>query len=151
MTLDDFKTDNSGTKQYKRYNETEKDKTLEQILNNNRHKFPIELDIDFIEASPEMKSMAVRTYFKTNDGKKITYIRVRSDIVEEENEILEKTVLEAMASVFLDQVLDDTVEMNSALHHWVCGQVGAYVGIEDGRYYDFMKVMDHFDEIDYDA
>ncbi|EGQ44161.1 MAG: uncharacterized SprT-like family protein [Candidatus Nanosalina sp. J07AB43] len=120
MSLEDFKTDNHHSD--KIYGEHEFNEKLEQMVEDNKSKFPIDLDIAFIEVSTRMTKHRAKAY-KREGG--TYYIRVSEEFVQRESlYIIELTVVHEMVHIYFYQ-MGYPNHGHDKYFRWVVGQVQA--------------------------
>lgn len=134
MALDDFQTENEDWRRYKKYNLTEKDEKLEQIVEELRPLFPVELDLDFIEASPAMESLNAWAYWRQDNGESYQFIRVSEKLVDHGGSLLRSIVLHEMVHILFYNMgyrkgnpHKPAVSDGDPAFHWVLGAVGANI------------------------
>ena len=119
MGIDDFLTESSDKHQV--YGSHDKDKKLEEIIEEYKDRFPVELRIEFIEVSPRLEKCSAKAYKRA--GKKY-YIRVSEKFIERSTEEqLKRTILHEMVHVYFYQ-LGCSDEGHGKYFRWVLGQVG---------------------------
>lgn len=119
MSLEDFKQEDSTS--YKRYGSHEYDEKLEKLANKFDSRFPVNLEIDFIEVSPSMEKHAAITYKR--DGKHY-YIRFSESYLENSTEEeIKRTLLHEMVHVYLYQ-RGYSNHSHGRVFRWVLGRVG---------------------------
>lgn len=132
MSLEDFSRGSSHD--HKQYNYVNLDNQLEDIVKELQSKFPEEVEVDFIEASPQLQSCAGKAYYRTNANlERTNYIRIKKSLAEENSERTKRVVLHEMCHVYMYQKGFTEVTEKDVLFQWLCGRVGADpTGIYEG-------------------
>lgn len=125
MGLDDFAEEATTTSEYKQYNLTELDNRLEEIVDNHQDRFPYEIRVDFIEASPELTKHAGKAYYKDDGNKRHQYIRIKESIARDDDMQTVRIVLHEMVHVYFYQLGLKDISDGDKLFEWVCGRVMA--------------------------
>lgn len=137
MGLEDFKSErNNG---YRQYGSHEYDDKLETWKDDFMERFPIDLNIEFIEVSPKMtkhNAMAYRRDVNTY------YIRVSEQFINLNNdERIKLTLLHEMVHVYFYQQ-GYTKTNHDKYFRWVVGRVGAsmtHMSINDRKWQDCIE------------
>lgn len=103
------------------YRSHDYEEKLDQMIQRNEEKFPIDLDIDFVEVSPRMEKTRAKAH-KKPDGS--YYIRVSKKFIEtHSDERIELTVIHEMVHIyFYRQGFTD--HGHGKYFRWVLGRVG---------------------------
>jgi predicted SprT family Zn-dependent metalloprotease len=110
------------TSSHKAHGHHEYNSTLEDWVDEMKDRFPVDLDIEFIEVSPRMTSTNAKAYMKP-DGTK--YIRVSEDyIYAVPDRRVKMTVLHEMCHIYFYQVGYPDAN-HDKFFRWVVGRVGA--------------------------
>lgn len=125
MGLDDFKT--NSLHEHKAFNHTELDEKLESIVEECQERFPKEVQVDFIEASPQLKKHAGMAYRRSStdeDGnfKYSIFIRIKKSLAEKGGTDLKMVILHEMVHCYMYQHGIDASEKSVAFQ-WMCGRV----------------------------
>jgi hypothetical protein len=134
VSLDDFTTEKESWRQYKKYNLTDKDKKVEQIVDELRELFPVELEMDFIEVSPAMEGLNGWAYWRRDNGEVYQFIRVSEHLVDHGGYRLRSVILHEMVHILFYNMgyregnphKPDVSDGHPAFH-WVLGAVGANI------------------------
>lgn len=120
MGLEDFKSERSNG--YKKYGHHEYNDRLEEWKDEMQEEFPIELDIEFVEVSPEMTKHNGMAYRRDKDT---YYIRISENYIERNSKKkVRLTLLHEMVHVyFYQRGYGDT--NHDKYFRWVVGRVGA--------------------------
>lgn len=120
MGLDDFQS--KKEKGYKQYGYHEYNEWLENLVKQFQEKFPIELDIEFVEVSPQMNKCNAKAYRRDGDT---YYIRVSESFINRStHREIKFTLLHEMVHVYFYQMgYSDT--NHDKYFRWVAGRVGA--------------------------
>lgn len=120
MSLEDFK--NKDSNDYEMYGSHEYDEKLENALQQFEDKFPIELNIKFIEVSPRMSKHRAKAYKRSGND---YYIRVSKDFIEKsDHDRIMMTVLHEMVHIyFWEQGYPN--HGHDKYFRWVIGHIGA--------------------------
>lgn len=118
MGLDNFKTKSSN--QYRAYDDHEYDDRLNQWKDEFKDRFPVRLNIEFIEVSPNMTKTWGKATYKP-DG--TCYIRMSEDFLYNHNdEQIKMTLLHEMCHVYFYRMgYKDT--NHDKFFRWVVGRV----------------------------
>lgn len=126
MGLDDFANGSSNNSNLKRYNHHDLDEKMESIVDDLQHRFPEEVKVDFIEASPMLKKCLGKAYYRNKFADNMsTFIRIRKDVAEEGGDELVEVIAHEMAHIYLYQKGFTDATEKSVLFQWVCGRVKA--------------------------
>jgi len=125
MGLDDFTTNATTESLYKSYNLEELDERLEEIVENHQDRFPYEVRVDFIEASPELKSHAGKAYYRNKGDGVHRYIRIKEWVARQDNMYTVRVVLHEMVHIYFYQLGLTNISDGDKLFEWVCGRVMA--------------------------
>jgi len=113
-----------GVQEYKQYGHHEWNDKLQSMVDELQERFPIEIQVGFIEVSPQM----TRCEGNATNREEGYYIRVAEFCVEQASEEYVKTVVaHEMAHIYLWQLGHDDLTEKSAVMSWVLGQVGGTV------------------------
>lgn len=120
MGLDDYLTEPDN--QHKIYSGHEKEEELENMVDEFQDRFPVKLEIEFIEVSPRMTKHHGMAYRRNGNT---YFIRMSEDYVNfASDEEIRRTVLHEMAHVyFYQQGYSD--ESHGKYFRWVLGRIGA--------------------------
>lgn len=120
MGLEEFQTKSQND--YKKYSNPKQDEKLEAWVEELEERFPIDLKIEFVEASPAMTKCRGTAYRKST-GK--YYIRISKSFMRNHSDRRVKlTLLHEMVHVyFYRQGYNDTA--HDKYFRWVVGRVGA--------------------------
>lgn len=120
MGLDDFKKENSQS--YQRYKDHYYNEKLEKWREEFDDRFPVELNIEFVEVSPQMTKTWGKAYRRDGDT---YYIRLSKEFVESKGEEqIRRTLLHEMVHVYFYQIGYGNTN-HDKYFRWVCGRVGA--------------------------
>lgn len=137
MGLDSFKTKSSN--KYKRYGHHEYNERLENWVDELQERFPIDLNIEFIEVSPQMTKYNAKAYKR--DGNTY-FIRVSERYTNlYADEAVKLTVLHEMVHVYFYQ-MDYGDTNHDKYFRWVCGRVMASMtnmSVEDQKWKDCIE------------
>lgn len=126
MGLDDFTGGSTGKSKHKCYNYHKLDEQLESIVDDLQDRFPEEVKVDFIEASPRLKSYYGKAFKRFDEnGLPVQYIRIKKSLAEQNDELTEAVIAHEMAHIFLYQNGFTDVTEKDVLFQWVCGRVKA--------------------------
>lgn len=127
MGLKDFVEDESGSSSssYKRYGQHEANERLEAVIEANQEKFPEEIEVDFVEVSPQMTETALRTYTKGEYPDGTAFIRVSEGFLDHPEGLQVSILLNAMVTVYFWQNGQMDKAGSTDLYKWVCGRVSA--------------------------
>lgn len=133
MGLDDLipEHENSGTRSLKKYGSHPADEKLENWVEEFRERFPTEVDIDFIEVSPELEKTLARTYFRKRDGEMVRYIRISEQVLEMAPWYQRQVLLHTITQLWMNQMGAKEIDAGHAIKKWVCGQVGCMINAVD--------------------
>lgn len=124
MGLENFTKGKSNP--YKQYSCFELDQQLEDIVEDLQDKFPDKVQVDFIEASPQLSSCVGKAYYRTNENMERTnFIRIKKSLAQENSERTRRVVLHEMCHVYLYQKGFTETSEKDVLFQWLCGSVGA--------------------------
>lgn len=120
--LDENMSDNKGPEGF--WPPHEKDKMLQEMLDDLQDEFPEEIRCDFIEVSRGMERCSAKAYYR--EGGKSIYIRFADWYVESrDEEKIRKTMLHEMVHLYIYQKGYSSISDGSDMFKWICGQVGA--------------------------
>jgi len=122
MGLEDFKaTKNQG---YRRYGSHKYDKKLERWVEEFQHRFPVELDIEFVEVSPNLSKHSAKAYRREGT---IYFIRMSEFYMDNySDKSCRLTLLHEMVHVYFYQMgYSDT--NHDKYFRWVLGRVGGSI------------------------
>lgn len=117
------KTDSSPVSP--RYGHHEYNDTLSEWVDELNERFPVEVDIEFIEVSPQLSSNATKLYVKKIDGDLYQYIRVKEGLWEDREWFARQRILYLMVSAYFNQIGMSNIGPANDEFKWVCGRVGA--------------------------
>jgi len=145
MGLEDFQSDTgSGYKQYGHHEYNEK---LEQWMKEFQEKFPVELQIEFIEVSPQMNKHAAMAYRREAST---YYIRVSETYINQSTDRdIKFTLLHEMVHVYFYQMGYKRTR-HDKYFRWVAGRVGAdmtRMSIDDEKWKDCIEPFLNEDDI----
>lgn len=119
MALDEFKTKASDN--HKMYGSHEYDEKLKRLIDEYQERFPVELNVSFVEVSPNMEEHAAITYRRP--GNKY-YIRFSERYLENHSEEeIRRTMLHELVHVYLYQ-RGYMKHNHGKVFRWVLGRVG---------------------------
>lgn len=120
MGLDDFASPNS-TSGHRAYTGHPKEEQLEEWEDELNERFPIDLDIEFIEVSPKMSKHQGKAFYRSN----VNFIRISKQHIENDSDRKVKlTLLHEMCHVYFYQMgYKDTG--HDKYFRWVVGRVMA--------------------------
>lgn len=147
MGLDDFNS--SSGSGYEHYGHHEYNDKLEQWAEDMQERFPIDLNIDFVEVSPQMESKRGMAYRRDYDT---YYIRISENFIKfSSDERIKLTLLHEMVHVYFYQQGYSDVNHNKYFR-WVVGNVEASMtnmDITDKKWKDciepFMEMEESWD------
>lgn len=118
MGLHDFNNSNSEHRAYKEHPKEEKLEEWKEQLN---ERFPIDLEIEFIEVSPKLSKHCGKAYYRGDT----TFIRISQDYIENNTDRKVKlTLLHEMCHIYFYQMgYKDT--NHDKYFRWVVGRVMA--------------------------
>lgn len=120
MGLEDFKSESDS--HYKQYGYHEYNEKLEKWADEMEDRFPIDLNIEFVEVSPQMEQMRGMAYRRDNDTYYIRlaewFVGIRSD------ERIKFTLLHEMVHVYFYRQGHSNTN-HDKYFRWVVGRVGA--------------------------
>lgn len=127
MALDDFIKGVETSSSFKAFNYHELDKQLEEMVEEAQSRFPEEVDVEFIEASPQLQRYSGKAYKDYDDEghQYVQYIRIKKNLAEKNNAETKRVVLHEMAHVYLYQKGLDHVTEKDVTFQWLCGRVMA--------------------------
>lgn len=129
MALDDFKTQNlSSEDRYREYPDHEYNSRLENLVDDLQHRFPEEVEVDFIECSPNMDKHFGMAYYKSTNRGVIRYIRMSEKYIDAWNfNKVEMAVLHEMAHIYFHQKGYKDITERDPRFTWVLGRLGALI------------------------
>jgi len=116
-----------------RYGHHEYNDTLRAWVDEFNERFPVEVDIEFIEVSPQLKSNATKLYAKHKEGDLYQYIRVKEGLWEQGEWFVRQRILYLMVSAYFNQIGMPKIGPANDEFKWVCGRVGAATNPIDFR------------------
>jgi len=135
---------------YRQYSVHEYEDTLIGWIDELQDRFPEEVQVDFIEVSPEMTSTHGYAYRKPGG---IQYIRIAEFVTEDYPQWYQKmVVLHEMVHMFMYQRGMDDVSDGDPLFEWVLGTVGADVNglgpeTTEEKYEVMADFLHHYDRL----
>lgn len=133
MGLGDFSeipNQSDAERKYRTYPIHEYQDKLDNMVDELQERFPQEVEVDFIEVSPEMTRTWGYTYYKSGG---IKYIRIAERLLSKPDEQVKMVVLHEMVHCYMHQIGYGDVSDNDDLFEWVLGRVGAH---SSGRPFD---------------
>lgn len=126
MGLDNFQTDVTSH-DYKRYGHHEYNEILESKIDEYRDRFPIDLDIEFVEVSPMMEKNNACVYYKED----CVFIRFSESFIGRGSDgLIFRTLLNCMVEIYCYRQGHEDIDRNKYFR-WIVGRVG---GGMSGRY-----------------
>jgi predicted SprT family Zn-dependent metalloprotease len=120
MGLEDF--NGSGGNDYKQYGHHEYNEKLENWMEEFQDRFPIELQIEFVEVSTQMSKHAAKAYQRDSDT---YYIRVSETYIDRSSDRpIKFTLLHEMVHIYFWQKGYKKTN-HDKYFRWVAGRVGA--------------------------
>lgn len=135
MGLNDLIDDESSTdsSRFQRYGPHEYDEKLEAWVEEFQDEFPVDVQVDFIEVSPELESNQAKTYWKIKDSEVHQYIRVAESALEADDWILRHIVLECMVTLYCNEMGYTNLSKGTNVYKWLAGYIGANGSVVDQR------------------
>lgn len=121
----------SGSKSYKKYGSHPADEKLSRWKDEFQERFPTEVEITFIEVSPELEKTLARNYYKVRDGEEIRYIRISEKVFSMSEWYQRQVLLHSMAQLWMNQMGVGEINAGHSIKKWVFGQVGCMINAVD--------------------
>lgn len=110
------------------------------------HKFPVDIECDFIAVSTRMENYNARAYYR--DSGKYQFIRFSSVYIETADRWeLRRTLLHEMVHLYTYQQGHHDVSDSSVIFKWLCGAVGAEVNQIHNESPEWIDLAEPFIEI----
>lgn len=127
MGLSDLIDDDTDAEaqKFRRYGAHEYNDTLEEWVDEFQERFPVEVQVDFIEVSPELSKNAIKTYWKIKNSEVHQYIRVAESVLDQPDHRIRHFVLQAMVQLYCNEQGFQDLSKGTNAYKWVCGAVHA--------------------------
>jgi hypothetical protein len=117
--------DESDRHERRAYPNHEYDDKLYEWFDELNERFPVELEVAFIEVSTQITSYNAKAY-REPDGTR--YIRMAEHFVENKDDsVIKDTLLHEMVHIYFYQLGHKDISDSSHLFSWVCGRVGTNI------------------------
>ena len=114
----------SDVQEYKHYGHHDWNSKLQSMVDELQERFPVEVEVGFIEVSPEMSKHGGLTYKKPEGY----FIRISEYIITNHSKEYVRTVVaHEMAHIYMWQIGRGELTEKSPLFSWVLGRVGGTV------------------------
>lgn len=111
---------------YRSYPDHKLDDELYEMFNDLNSRFPVDVEVDFIEVSTRIENYAAKAYYR--DGGDAIFIRFSENYIDSAPEAeIRNVMLHEMVHIYTYQMGHKGVGDGSHIFKWLCGAVGTTI------------------------